>query len=252
MAYCQSSVFVVASIFGPKAVQAVMAGQAAVAVVVSLVELGSVAKVLHSAVVPTSKELERNGRTPEELSAFVCFAFSTCILGVSLAAHSWMLKTPAYKSLILPIELRLLAKSSRGHEERQSLLSSSVTSRRSSAFLQETTFERIVRVAKANVIYEVAIAYVFVITLVRLSKRSILPHSDLHFMCCSPSFLLSLHRFCRSTTGSIHSSSTHCTFSFSISAIFLDVTSVHSPRSSSGLPNDFLVSPSLTPFSFPS
>jgi len=169
VSYLQTPVFVVASIFGPKAVQAVMVGQAAPGVVVNLVHLGSAAISLHQ----SSETLALSGRTrtPEEIAAFVSFAFTTCILCIGLAAHRWLVRTPEYKSLIEPIEQRLVAVNE--VEESQALLSSSELARTPD---RENARERIVRVAKANVLYEIAVAYVFVVTLV-------CPFADLlHFM----------------------------------------------------------------------
>jgi equilibrative nucleoside transporter 1/2/3 len=137
-----------------------MAGQAAVAVVVNLVQLVSAAMSLRHNVGMSV----HTARTPEETSAFVCFAVTTCFLCVSLFAHSWLVKTPAYKTLIVPIELRGTVGDER---EYQSLLSSSSGVTRMTKRNYETTRERIIRVAKANIIYEIAVAYVFVVTLVR-------------------------------------------------------------------------------------
>ncbi|KIL65073.1 hypothetical protein M378DRAFT_10965 [Amanita muscaria Koide BX008] len=169
VSYFQTPVFAVASIFGPRAVQAVMAGQAAVGVVVNMVHLGSATISLHQ----SSKPVVHSGRTrtPEEIAAFVSFAFTTCILCISLAAHRWLVRTPAYKLLIEPIEQRIVAANEL--EESQTLLSSSGLARTPN---REEARERIVRVAKANVLYEIAVAYVFVVTLV-------CPFADLlHFM----------------------------------------------------------------------
>lgn len=169
-AHLQCSVVAVASLFGPEAVQAVMSGQAAVAVAVSTVQLLSAAVSLAKEKNKTlalglsfdsAPPLEGQGWTPEETSAFMFFAFSTVFLGVSLLAHSWLLRMPVYEALVIPLERKGVV--GVGVGERQALLGPE-----DSGEVGETTKERIWRVAKANWAYEVALAYVFVVTLVRL------------------------------------------------------------------------------------
>lgn len=185
VSYFQSAVFAVASIFGPKAIQAVMTGQAAVAVVVNLVQLASVTNSIRSvnpapalrlvALMPIGTAFV-SGRTAEETSSFVCLAFATCLLGVSYVSHRWLVRTAEYKSLIAPLEMRVLEVPQ--VEERQALLTSSRLSASESGLGWtggvESATERIIRVAKANVVFEVAIAYVFIVTLVSPSIESTL------------------------------------------------------------------------------
>jgi hypothetical protein len=112
VSYLQSPVFAVASIFGPRAVQAVMAGQAAVSVVVNLVQLVGAALSLRS----RRETSVQRGRTPEEISAFVSLAFTMGFLFVSFVAHGWLIRTPVYVRLIAPLERRLLAANAPGTE----------------------------------------------------------------------------------------------------------------------------------------
>ena len=159
-----------------------MAGQAAVGVVVNLVQVVGAAISLSS----RRRISAQDWRTPEEMSAFMSFAFATCFLCVSLVAHCWLVRTPAYATMIAPFELRRLVAGE--HEERQSLMSSSHWAQTTE---RETTRERIVRVARVNVVYEMAIAYVFVVTLVRLPLMSCESASLLMtFVLHSPSFRL--------------------------------------------------------------
>ena len=171
--YLQSSVIAVASLFGPGAVQAVMSGQAAVAVAVSTVQLVSAAVSLAREKGGTpGRELsfdfpsppERHGWRPEETSAFIFFGLSTVFLGVSVLAHSLLLRMPAYEALVVPSERKRAV----GVGEREALLVSEGLEEE-----RETTNERIWRVAKANWAYEVALAYVFIVTLVRLHVLSL-------------------------------------------------------------------------------
>ena len=205
VSYLQPPVFAVASIFGPREIQAVMAGQAAVGVVVNLVQFVSAAISLRS-------KSGQSGRTPEEISAFVCFAFATCLLCVSLVAHSWLVRTPAYKILIVPIEQRITRDNL---EERRALLWSSDVSHATNP-KKETPRERIVRVARANVISELAVAYVFIVTLVCSSfesRKFASLYADILFAHYSPSSRLSQRQSCPSTLGFIRFSSTPSTSS---------------------------------------
>jgi solute carrier family 29 (equilibrative nucleoside transporter), member 1/2/3 len=157
VSYLQSPVFAIASIFGPSTVQAVMAGKAAVAVMVNLVQLVGAAISLYT----SRRQSIQSRKTPEETSAFVSLAFATCFLCISLFAHSWLIQTPEYKILITPIKLRIVEAGQL--EEHQALMSSTDPAINPNP---ETARERIVRVAKANIIYEIAVAYVFIVTLV--------------------------------------------------------------------------------------
>jgi equilibrative nucleoside transporter 1/2/3 len=164
-AYLQISVIAIASLFGPTAVQAMMSGQAAVAVAVSAVQLVSSAISLSGEDGKPSVTSVRS--TPDETSAFVFFAFSSAFLGGTVFAHRVLIRMPVYKSSVQPLNPDTLSNIG-GTGERQTLLASHV--REDSKLSQETNQARIFRVAKANILYEVAIAYVFVVTLVRVGS----------------------------------------------------------------------------------
>jgi solute carrier family 29 (equilibrative nucleoside transporter), member 1/2/3 len=147
-AYLQTSVVAIASLFGPAAVQAMMSGQAAVAVVVSGVQVLSAAAFLWR----ESTESRKAGAlfdiataAAEERSASTFFALSTVFLLLCAAAHGWLVRLPTYKIIAAPLEQH---KTFAGQTE-----------------LSEEKV-RILEVAKANITYEVAIAYVFVVTIV--------------------------------------------------------------------------------------
>jgi len=151
--YLQTSVIAVASLFGPTAVQAVMSGQAAAAVVVSGVQVLSAAASIWG----ESREatvMDHSGGAAEERSAFIFFSLSTVFFLVSAWAQRWLATMPAYKAVVAPLEQEY-----GNHADRQGLVSS-----RRSEYLEEKS--RILRVAKANLTYEIAVAYVFVVTLV--------------------------------------------------------------------------------------
>lgn len=156
-AHLQTSVIAVASLFGPLAVQAMMSGQAAVAVAVSGVQVISAAASLSG----KTRTYDSDG-SAEERSAFMFFTLSTLFLIVSAMAHAWMIKTPVYQRVAASLERgRKKTSGEIGHtDERESLVSGntniSAADDRANAF----------RVAKANITYEVAGAYVFIVTLV--------------------------------------------------------------------------------------
>jgi equilibrative nucleoside transporter 1/2/3 len=159
--YLQTSVIAVASLFGPTAVQAMMSGQAAVAVAVSSVQVISAAAFLWG---KTKESIEANLKdgSAEEKSAFTFFALSTVFLVASAVAHGWLVRMPIYKTIIAPLEQHKTIRETGSPHERQAL-----TSVGRSEFSDEKN--RITRVAKANITYEIAVAYVFVVTLVRTS-----------------------------------------------------------------------------------
>lgn len=158
--YLQASVIAVASLFGPATVQSVMTGQGAVAVVVSGVQVLSAIASVWGASPEAISTYEADG-VAEERSAFIFFALSTVFLLMTTAAHGWMITMPAFKAIVAPFERSksaVLASEGRSHE-RESLVSSgqpSIVDAKSQVF----------RVAKANITYEMAVSYVFVVTLV--------------------------------------------------------------------------------------
>ncbi|PPR03830.1 hypothetical protein CVT26_000828 [Gymnopilus dilepis] len=155
-AYLQTSVIAVASLFGPRAVQSVMSGQAAVAVAVSGVQVISAYASVHG----KPRTFVGDG-SAEERSARWFFSLSTLFLLFSLVAHTWMVRTPIYQHVAASLETERKVQGDAGHdEERRGLVSghahtSSLSSDRANS----------IRVAKLNVIYEIAVAYVFVVTL---------------------------------------------------------------------------------------
>ena len=154
-AYLQTSVVGVASLFGPQAVQAMMSGQAAVAVVVSGVQVISAAVFLwrESSKVESAELFEIAIASAEERSASTFFALSTVFLILCAVAHSWLVKSPIYNTIAAPLELHKTTR-----DTNRSLTSTGRT--------ELSDIAHILQVAKANIIYELAIAYVFVVTIV--------------------------------------------------------------------------------------
>jgi len=159
--YLQPAVIALASLFGPTAVQAVMAGQGAVGVVVSGVQvLSATASVWGTA--PEKVLISLQDGAAEETSAFIFFALSTVFLVCTTVALRWLTAMPAYKAVMVPFEQRQkrIGSNSGDLDEREGLISGGPTNVTSEGKGQ------ILRVAKANILYEIAVAHIFVVTLV--------------------------------------------------------------------------------------
>ncbi len=157
--YLQTSVIAVASLFGPSALQAMMSGQAAVGVAVSGVQVLSSAASTRG----TSPSSSSVASSPEEGSAFAFFGLSTLFLVFSAAAQSWLVKLPAYTSLMDRIK-HINTVSHGGEDPNES--SGLILSPQTQVFVSDKR-EQIIRVTKANITYNIAVAYVFAVTLVR-------------------------------------------------------------------------------------
>lgn len=231
-AYLQTSVIAVASLFGPLAVQAMMSGQAAVAVAVSGVQVISAA-----ASVRGKTRVYASDGSAEERSAFIFFSLSTLFLIASAVAHSWMIKTPVYQQVAASLERG--RKKTVGEiglaDERESLVTGSANvspaEDRANAF----------RVGRANITYEVAVAYVFIVTLVCLDLS--LNFFFLFFAKrCGRSRLSTLpsqHPFNPQILQHILCFSAHYISSFLTSETFWAGTFARSPSSSYGVPAVF-------------
>lgn len=159
--YLQPAVIALASLFGPTAVQAVMAGQGAVGVVVSGVQVLSATASVWGTSPETVSAYLKDGAA-EARSAFIFFALSTVFLVCTTFALGWLTSMPDYKAVMVPFEQRQKRlESISGHfDERQSLIPGG----RTDAAAKNNG--PILRVAKTNMIYEIAVAYIFVVTLV--------------------------------------------------------------------------------------
>ncbi|KAJ7873335.1 nucleoside transporter-domain-containing protein [Mycena olivaceomarginata] len=156
-AYLQTAVIVIASLFGPAAVQATMSGQAAVAVAVSGVQVFSAAVSVWGLSREKIAAYVSNGE-PEERSAFVFFGLSTVFLIIAAAANGWLVTMPAYKAVAGSLEQQKDVSEDGSSDELRGLVSAGRNER-------SGVKGQILRVAKANVIYEVAVSLVFVVTL---------------------------------------------------------------------------------------
>lgn len=150
-----------ASLFGSTAVQAVMSGQGAVAVAVSGVQVLSATASVWGTAPETVLATLKDGEA-EERSALIFFALSTLFLLATTSALAYLMAMPAYKDVVGLFDQRQIhARSFSGDsDERRGLVSSGRCSVVSEGQSQ------IWRVAKANLTYEIAVAYIFIVTLV--------------------------------------------------------------------------------------
>ena len=214
--YLQSSVAAVAALFGPEATQAVMSGQAAVGVAMSAVQVISILLSISGGEPPTPTTTSR-GRTTEEKSVCAFFTLSACFLAASIFAHRILMRTPQYKVLVAPLDSGALT-TSEAMGERQALLTVPG---------HEIAKDRIFRVIKANMNYEIAVAYVGVVSLVGFYSSLM---SLAGFQCFATSHhrqssLLSQLRLCLTLQVSSHTSSAPSTSSSSTLATSLGVIS---------------------------
>ncbi|KAF5358774.1 hypothetical protein D9758_008578 [Tetrapyrgos nigripes] len=153
--YLQNSLMAVASLFGHTAVQSLLSGQAAVAVVVSTVQvLSSIASVSHDA--SPMEDSSGDGKA-EERTAFMFFGLSTLFLLASAGAQRYLVSMPEYQAVAGSLEPRKTV--GRDHDdadENRSLVSGDYSSDEKA---------RIWEVAKKNMSFEFAVGYVFVVTL---------------------------------------------------------------------------------------
>lgn len=168
--YLQTSIIAVASLFGPSALQAMMSGQAAVGVAVSGVQVISSA-ISSRRSHPSEVSL---ASSPEESSAFVFFGLATLFLLGSAVVETWLIKLPAYTSVMGQFEhINAVVNGAENSDENSGLISTN------QSFTQSKK-DQITRVAKANMKYNVAVAYVFIVTLVRVFMY-LLPLTTLSF-----------------------------------------------------------------------
>ncbi|KAI0796511.1 nucleoside transporter-domain-containing protein [Abortiporus biennis] len=154
--YLQTSVVAVASLFGPAAMQSIMSGQAAVGVAVSAVQVISSATATRDS--PPRPSI--SGSEPEEDSAFAFFGISTAFFLISAIAYSTLIGLPAYRAVIDRFKhANDVTHGDMFHDNLDMGVSSSAIS------IPAEKKEQIIRVSKANMIYYIAVAYVFVVTL---------------------------------------------------------------------------------------
>ncbi|OCH95953.1 hypothetical protein OBBRIDRAFT_787800 [Obba rivulosa] len=157
--YLQTAVVAIASLFGPRTMQAVMSGQAAVGVAVSAVQVISAATSLR---VPPSSEIQvQNASQPEETSAFIFFGLSTLFLLVSAGAHTMLIRLPMYKFMVE----RSQTAGGGNPPDTPGLLDDDENPFEHPHHTHHDGKRDMLRLAKLNLPYNFAVAYVFAITL---------------------------------------------------------------------------------------
>ena len=143
--------------------QALMSGQAAVAVGISGVQvLSALASVRGS-----QPETIVASSEPEEQSAFAFFGLSTVFLLVCVGVYTWLVSLPAYKTVTSSRPTRRLSTT-----EAVSLLNDEADTDPVHEFRKPEQKNHVIRVAKTNSTFNFAVAYVFIVTLVRRPQPS--------------------------------------------------------------------------------
>ncbi|KAG8913236.1 hypothetical protein FRC01_004654, partial [Tulasnella sp. 417] len=192
-AYFQAALVRLASLFGPYAIQAFFAGQAAVGVAVSAVQFIAAALAgerrssndgKSPSNVPTSLDDEKDRMLREaSTSAFWFFSLSTAFLVFTYGTYLWLTKLPIYHEVVHPhlapstaveeneeAEIEEAEEEERSDDEGAHRMSTSMTE---SGHLLAVHVESQVRdadvsilgVAKLNMFYNLAVGYVFIVTL---------------------------------------------------------------------------------------
>jgi len=151
-AYLQTSVVAVASLFGPSIIQSLMSGQAIVAVILASVQLISTITSLR-----TSQVGPADG-TAETNSARLFFGVSASFLVVCGTANTWMTRLPSYRAVVPTDEPQVRRRLSVSADFLSLAPGGSETD-------SKAMWDQIVRIARTNIIYELAVAYVFMVTL---------------------------------------------------------------------------------------
>jgi hypothetical protein len=153
-----------------------VSGQAAAAVVISGVQVVSAV----ASVWGKPRQQVVSDGSAEERSAFIFFSLSTLFLAATAVLHRWMVRTPVYQRVAAALEKQPKELPSRvDREEILGLMAPHVGN------IKNDTSEAL-RVAKQNASYEVAVAYVFGITLVSVSSIHLFHHFNERTTGCLP------------------------------------------------------------------
>lgn len=164
-AYLQTSVIVVASLFGPTVIQSMISGQGVVAVILSTVQLISATSSLHA-----SRASPADG-VAETKSARLFFGISASFLLVCYAANAWMTRLPSFRAVVpADDESWKRRRLSVSTDPRSPVIDAPHNSAPDSKAL----WDRILSVARRNIIYEIAVAYTFIVTLVSNNRNHLI------------------------------------------------------------------------------
>lgn len=152
-----------------------MSGQAAVGVLVSLIQVFSAGASVRTSEVSGNSDVDGEAASAAR-AAFVFFGLSTLFLVFTFACHTWLVTLPAYKAVVVPFEAKKGITG--GDEEREALVGGA-------ALIGDLPYKknRIMDIAKMNAEYNFAVAYVFIVTLsvfppITASIRSVHPPSS--------------------------------------------------------------------------
>jgi solute carrier family 29 (equilibrative nucleoside transporter), member 1/2/3 len=137
-----------------------VAGQAAVAVAVSSVQLTSAIASTWNESPEAITAMAQSGKA-EERSAFMFFGLSTLFLLACIVMQKWMMTMPVYQEVLSRMSVKKMSEEglAQDEHERASLVSGGMED-------NKLDLTQVIRVAKANWMYEIAVASVFLITLV--------------------------------------------------------------------------------------
>ncbi|KZO89775.1 hypothetical protein CALVIDRAFT_543304 [Calocera viscosa TUFC12733] len=154
--YTSNAIVALASIFGPMAMQAVMSGQAAIGVLVSLVQLTS-----------AWLSVAGSGASPAGAarSAFGFFGVGVVFLIGCLFSHGWLTSLRVYARAMEPWVNGTVGSSTPAlqGEEGETTIGESVE--RTVTLGQKRDVRTLWKVARKNLTYNLAVGYVFIITL---------------------------------------------------------------------------------------
>jgi equilibrative nucleoside transporter 1/2/3 len=167
--YLATATFAGASLFGAPYMQSMLSGQAAVAVVVSVVQLATSALSVWGSTPEAIAAFVSNGiagdGNAEQDSARIFFGISALFMISTFMAYAWLTRLPAYRATVGILEQNVKLHEALGNADETEPLIFCTTNQG----LEERN--QIFRVFKANILYEIAVAYVYVITLVGNSTR---------------------------------------------------------------------------------
>lgn len=156
--YLLTSVVAVASLFGPTAIQSLLSGQAVVAIILSAIQLISATNSLRA-----PKAGPADG-IAEIKSARLFLGISMSFLFVCGAANAWMTRLPSFRATVPNDEPWIRRQSSTSADSRSPILQ--VGGPHASVPDPKAIWDRILIVARRNIVYELAVAYVYIVTLV--------------------------------------------------------------------------------------
>ncbi|KAG9313824.1 nucleoside transporter-domain-containing protein [Chiua virens] len=162
--YLTTAVMAGAAILGPEFLKMTLAGQSAIAVVVSVVQLASAVISLWGSKPSTSISLELFGGNvkdsrAEDVAARIFFGVATLFVLVSLFAYAWLQRQPFYRQVTSPLEGRRREIPCGEIDERTGL----VADNRPKTQTQDSS--RFFKVLKQNAVFMFCISYSFLVTL---------------------------------------------------------------------------------------